>query len=296
MLPWRSSMPDTPPAVSGFGFTAAAGDRTRRLSGEWRHGRTRGGDRDLDGPDAAVSRGQQMTDWSLSVLLAGLHDDIQRKLETVRQSFGHPTTKGDASEIDQRCQVHEVFGIDSCRDRCCCRGMDVVPAQIPGRALLIVEISLAATISPSVWGAAWRNAAKRAANSGPAGEAASGARMASRSSNIPSSKSLQPGIAKRSIAVAWALATTSSNFESSSPTRRRSADRSRGTVPGLCACASASCSIVSRSLARSFAASPAPINSGRSTALSPSLSRIWPLLLMLRTYGGEATRCCWKPH
>jgi hypothetical protein len=39
-----------------------------------------------------------MTEWSLSVLLAGLHDDIQRKLETVRQSFGHPTTKGDASE------------------------------------------------------------------------------------------------------------------------------------------------------------------------------------------------------
>jgi hypothetical protein len=39
-----------------------------------------------------------MTDWSLSVLLAGLHDDIQRKLETVRKSFGHPGTKGDASE------------------------------------------------------------------------------------------------------------------------------------------------------------------------------------------------------
>jgi hypothetical protein len=39
-----------------------------------------------------------MTTWSLSVLLAGLHDDIQRKLETVRQSFGHPGTKGDASE------------------------------------------------------------------------------------------------------------------------------------------------------------------------------------------------------
>jgi hypothetical protein len=39
-----------------------------------------------------------MSDWSLSVLLAGLHDDIQRKLETVRQSFGHPGTKGDASE------------------------------------------------------------------------------------------------------------------------------------------------------------------------------------------------------
>jgi hypothetical protein len=39
-----------------------------------------------------------MTDWSLSVLLAGLHDDIQRKLETVRKSFAHPGTKGDASE------------------------------------------------------------------------------------------------------------------------------------------------------------------------------------------------------
>lgn len=39
-----------------------------------------------------------MTDWSLSVLLAGLHDDIQQKLETVRKSFGDTTTKGDASE------------------------------------------------------------------------------------------------------------------------------------------------------------------------------------------------------
>jgi hypothetical protein len=39
-----------------------------------------------------------VSEWSLSVLLAGLHDDIQRKLETVRQSFGHPGTKGDASE------------------------------------------------------------------------------------------------------------------------------------------------------------------------------------------------------
>ncbi len=39
-----------------------------------------------------------MTEWSLAILLAGLHDDIQRKLETVRQSFGHSTTMGDASE------------------------------------------------------------------------------------------------------------------------------------------------------------------------------------------------------
>lgn len=39
-----------------------------------------------------------MTTWSLSQLLASLHDDIQRRLETVRKSFGHPGTKGDASE------------------------------------------------------------------------------------------------------------------------------------------------------------------------------------------------------
>lgn len=39
-----------------------------------------------------------MSEWSLEQLLAGLHDDIQQKLETVRKSFGHPGTKGDASE------------------------------------------------------------------------------------------------------------------------------------------------------------------------------------------------------
>lgn len=39
-----------------------------------------------------------MTDWSLPQLLAGLHDDIQQRLETVRKTFGHPGTKGDASE------------------------------------------------------------------------------------------------------------------------------------------------------------------------------------------------------
>lgn len=39
-----------------------------------------------------------MTDWSLSQLLAGLHQDIQQKLEICRKSFGHPCTKGDASE------------------------------------------------------------------------------------------------------------------------------------------------------------------------------------------------------
>jgi len=39
-----------------------------------------------------------MTEWSLSVLLAGLHDDIQQKLEAVRKCLGHPVSKGDASE------------------------------------------------------------------------------------------------------------------------------------------------------------------------------------------------------
>lgn len=39
-----------------------------------------------------------MNEWSLSVLLAGLHDDIERRLAVARKSFGHPGTKGDASE------------------------------------------------------------------------------------------------------------------------------------------------------------------------------------------------------
>ncbi len=36
--------------------------------------------------------------WSLSQLLAGLHDDIEHRLKTARVSFGHPVAKGDASE------------------------------------------------------------------------------------------------------------------------------------------------------------------------------------------------------
>ena len=39
-----------------------------------------------------------MSTWSLSELLAGLHDDIESRLSTARKSFGHPGTKGDASE------------------------------------------------------------------------------------------------------------------------------------------------------------------------------------------------------
>ena len=37
-------------------------------------------------------------DWSLSRLLAGLHDDIEQRLAIARKSFAHPGTKGDASE------------------------------------------------------------------------------------------------------------------------------------------------------------------------------------------------------
>ena len=39
-----------------------------------------------------------MTEWTLTKLLTGLHDDIQKKLEITRETFGHPVTKGDASE------------------------------------------------------------------------------------------------------------------------------------------------------------------------------------------------------
>jgi hypothetical protein len=39
-----------------------------------------------------------MSEWSLSQLLAGLHDDIQRRLEIARKSFAHPVAKGDSSE------------------------------------------------------------------------------------------------------------------------------------------------------------------------------------------------------
>lgn len=39
-----------------------------------------------------------MTQWSLPQLLAGLHDDIQQRLKTVRKSICHPGTKGNASE------------------------------------------------------------------------------------------------------------------------------------------------------------------------------------------------------
>jgi hypothetical protein len=64
-----------------------------------------------------------MSSWSLSQLLAGLHDDIQNRLDISRKSFGHPVTKGDASEtvwltllqsyLPQRYQAATAHVVDS---------------------------------------------------------------------------------------------------------------------------------------------------------------------------------------
>jgi len=64
-----------------------------------------------------------MSMWSLSRLLANLHDDIQQRLETARKAFAHPTTKGDASEgiwrellqsyLPQRYQAETAHVVDS---------------------------------------------------------------------------------------------------------------------------------------------------------------------------------------
>jgi hypothetical protein len=64
-----------------------------------------------------------MSNWSLDKLLAGLHDDIQKRLEISRGAFGHPGTKGDASEnvwlallqsyLPQRYQAATAHVVDS---------------------------------------------------------------------------------------------------------------------------------------------------------------------------------------
>jgi len=61
--------------------------------------------------------------WSLSRLLASLHDDIEHRLKTARESFCHPGTKGDASEavwvellqsyLPRRYQVETAHVVDS---------------------------------------------------------------------------------------------------------------------------------------------------------------------------------------
>lgn len=64
-----------------------------------------------------------MSDWSLSALLASLHDDIQNRLATVRRTIHHPGSKGDASEnvwidlldryLPKRYQVAKAHVVDS---------------------------------------------------------------------------------------------------------------------------------------------------------------------------------------
>lgn len=39
-----------------------------------------------------------MTTWSLAQLMGSLHQDIEQRLDISRKSFGHPGTKGDATE------------------------------------------------------------------------------------------------------------------------------------------------------------------------------------------------------
>ncbi|GGO84022.1 hypothetical protein GCM10011348_29300 [Marinobacterium nitratireducens] len=64
-----------------------------------------------------------MSEWSLSTLLASLHDDIQNRLGTARRALHHPGTKGDASEgvwidmldtyLPKRYQAAKAFVVDS---------------------------------------------------------------------------------------------------------------------------------------------------------------------------------------
>lgn len=64
-----------------------------------------------------------MSEWSLPLLLAGLHEDIQHRLQTVRKSLDHPGTKGGASEkvwlellqtyLPQRYQAASAHVVDS---------------------------------------------------------------------------------------------------------------------------------------------------------------------------------------
>jgi hypothetical protein len=61
--------------------------------------------------------------WSLSELLDGLHQDLQKRLEISRRTLGHTVAKGDASEkvwlellktyLPQRYQAERAFVVDS---------------------------------------------------------------------------------------------------------------------------------------------------------------------------------------
>jgi hypothetical protein len=64
-----------------------------------------------------------MSNWSLSKLLEGLHDDVHQRLETARKVLAHPVSKGDASEniwlelfqiyLPQRYQAEKAHVVDS---------------------------------------------------------------------------------------------------------------------------------------------------------------------------------------
>ena len=64
-----------------------------------------------------------MSGWSLARLLEALHDDIESRLKTVRESLDHPVVKGDASEsvwlelfksyLPQRYQAATALIVDS---------------------------------------------------------------------------------------------------------------------------------------------------------------------------------------
>lgn len=68
-------------------------------------------------------RGKPKVEWCLPKVLAGLHDDIEKRLEIARKTFGHPVAKGDASEevwlellktyLPQRYQAAKAFVVDS---------------------------------------------------------------------------------------------------------------------------------------------------------------------------------------
>jgi hypothetical protein len=64
-----------------------------------------------------------MNDWSLPKLLAGLHQDIERRLAIAREAFGHPVSKGDAAEnvwrellqtyLPERYKTEKAYVVDS---------------------------------------------------------------------------------------------------------------------------------------------------------------------------------------
>ena len=64
-----------------------------------------------------------MSQWSLTQLLSGLHDDIQHKLHTSRSCIGHSGSKGDSSEnvwlellntyLPKRYEAAKAFVVDS---------------------------------------------------------------------------------------------------------------------------------------------------------------------------------------